>query len=305
MASYFFGRLVQGVITVIVIVSALFFVVRLTGDPAAMLISPNSTQEELVAFRKRLGLDSSLGVQYASFVRRAFQLDFGASFRQGRPALGAVFERFPATLQLAIAAGVLSVGLGVPLGVLAAIRRGSLIDSVVTVVTLLGQAIPVFWLGLMLILAFSVRLHWLPAAGMGSVWHLILPAVTLGSYSMARITKVTRSAVVDCLTEDYIRTARAKGLKQVVVISKHVMKNAAVPVVTIAALEVGAFLGGSIITETVFSWPGLGRLLVQAVEYRDFPVILAGVFVFCLMIIIINIVVDVPYAALDPRVSYG
>lgn len=282
-----------------------FFVIQLTGDPAIILISPNATPEEIADFRSKMGLDQPLVVQYAAFLQHAVKGDLGQSFRQHQPALEVVLERVPATLELASFAFLVSIVVGIPLGVIGAWRHNSLWDRLSMVFALFGQSVPVFWLGLMLLLVFGVQLGVLPVSGRGSWAHLVLPAVTLGLYSVARITRVTRNSLLETLHQDYTRTARAKGVTDRRIVLRHCLRNAAIPMLTLAALEMGVFLGGSIITETIFSWPGMGRLMIQAIQYRDFPVVIAGVFVFSVMIVALNILVDVAYAMLDPRITYG
>lgn len=298
-------RIGHGALVVLAITTVVFFAVQATGDPASYLISPNTTAAELAELRSRLGLDGSLLEQYGRFIQNALVGDFGTSFRQRRAAMSVVLERVPATLELAFAAALVSIFVGIPFGVIAAVKRNSVIDRALSTFALLGQAIPVFWLGLMLILVFAVQLNLLPAAGRGTLAHLVLPAIALGGYSMARITRVARSSVIEAFGQDYVRTARAKGVAPHVVVVKHTLRNAAIPILTIAALEIGTFLGGSIITETIFSWPGLGRLLIQSIQFRDFPVVIAGVFLFSVIIVVINILVDVAYVILDPRITYG
>ncbi len=304
MAGYLAVRFVHGILVVLAITTVVFFALQLTGDPAAYLISPNTTAEELAALRAKLGLDGSVIEQYFRFARSALAGDFGDSFRQGEPAVRLVLQRLPATLELAAAAAVVTILIGIPVGMLAAVSRGTIIDRALSTFSLLGQAVPVFWLGLILILVFAVEFRVLPAAGRGTFSHLILPAVALGGYAMARVTRVTRSSLIEALQQDYVRTARAKGVGFAKIVRNHALRNASIPILTVAAIELGTFLGGSIITETIFSWPGLGRLLIQSIQYRDFPTVLAGVFFFSLVIITINIVVDILYTVLDPRITY-
>lgn len=304
MAGYLALRAVHGALVVLAITTIVFFALQLTGDPAAFLISPNTTAEELAALRTKLGLDGSVFEQYFRFARSALTGDFGVSFRQGEPAVKLVLQRLPATLELAAAAAVITILIGIPLGMLAAVAHRTWLDRLLSTLSLLGQAIPVFWLGLILILVFAVQFHLLPAAGRGTLAHLVLPAVALGGYAMARVTRVTRSSLIEALNQDYVRTARAKGVSFSRIVNKHALRNASIPVLTVAAIELGTFLGGSIITETIFSWPGLGRLMIQSIQYRDFPTVLAGVFFFSVVIILINILVDVFYTFLDPRITY-
>jgi peptide/nickel transport system permease protein len=253
-------------------------------------------------FRQRLGFNDPLAVQYARFLGGAVRGDFGESLRYRRDALGLVLERLPATLLLAGTAMVLTLSVAVPLGVLAAVRRDSLFDHASTIATVLGQATPGFWLGLMLIYVFAVQLRWLPTGGMGGVAHLVMPAVVLAAFYAARVARLTRSAVLDALNEDYVLTARAKGLAETRVIGKHALRNSAIPIVTLAGLEAGQLLGGAVVTETIFAWPGLGRLTVQALLNRDFPVVMAAVSFTSIVYTLMNLLVDLAYGWLDPRV---
>jgi peptide/nickel transport system permease protein len=241
-------------------------------------------------------------VQYARFMAGALHGDFGQSLRYRRDALGLVLERLPATLLLAASAIALTLVVAVPLGLLTAVRRDTLVDHVGTVVMVLGQATPGFWLGLMLIYLFAVYLRWLPTGGIGSPAHLVMPSVVLAAFFSARVARLTRSAVLDVLGEEYIKTARAKGLGEGRVIGKHTLRNSAIPIVTLAGLEAGQLLGGAVITETIFAWPGLGRLTVQALLNRDFPVVMAAVSFTSIVYTLMNLLVDLAYGWLDPRV---
>jgi len=275
-----------------------------TPPPAAFLVDPTATQAEIEHTRRLLGLDRALGVQYADFLFAIGRGDFGQSIQTRRPALHVVMEHFwPATAVLAAAALVLSTVAAVPLGVLSATHRGGWVDHVSRLASLLLQSMPAFWLGIMLILFFAVELGGLlPAYGSGSLRHLILPAVTLAAAPLAQNVRLIRSGMLEVLGEDYVRTARAKGLAERGVIYRHALRNAALPVLTVTGLSLGFMLSGAIIIETVFSWPGLGRLIVQAVPGRDFPVIQAGVFVFAVIFVAVNLGVDILYTVLDPRV---
>jgi peptide/nickel transport system permease protein len=241
-------------------------------------------------------------VQYARFIAGAVRGDFGESLRYRRDALGLVLERLPATLLLAGSALALTFVVAVPLGVLSAVRRDGLFDHVATLATVLGQAVPGFWLGLVLIYVFAVQLRWLPTGGMGTASQLIMPSVVLAAFYAARVARLTRSAVLEVLNEEYILTARAKGLAESRVIGKHTLRNSAIPIVTLAGLEAGQLLGGAVITETIFAWPGLGRLTVQALLNRDFPVVLAAVSFTSIIYTLMNLLVDLLYGWLDPRV---
>lgn len=280
-----------------------FFLVRLGGDPTALFLPPETSPEEIARFRHQFGFDRPLPVQYLEFAGRALQGDFGQSMRYQQPAMQLVLERLPATLQLAGAALLLSCVLGIPLGILAAVRRDSVFDRGGMVISLMGQSLPTFWLGLMLVLVFSEKLHWLPASGRGSWAHLVLPAVALAGYSTAIITRLLRSSMLEVLQADYIRTARGKGLAESAVILRHALRNAAVPTLTVIALQVGALLGGAVITEEVFAYPGMGRLAIQAIATRDFAIVQAFVLFMALVIVAINLAVDMAYVLIDPRLK--
>ena len=304
MRSFLLRRLLHALVVVWGVVTFVFFLVRLTGDPAAFLVDPTATQAEIEHTRHLLGLDRSLGAQYVDFLMAIGRGDFGQSMQTRRPALGIVLEHlWPATAMLAAAAIVLSTVVAIPLGVLSATHRGGWVDHASRLASLFLQSMPAFWLGIMLILLFAVELGGLlPAYGSGSLRHLILPAVTLAAAPLAQNVRLIRSGMLEVLGEDYVRTARAKGLAERGVIYRHALRNAALPVLTVTGLSLGFMLSGAIIIETVFSWPGLGRLIVQAVPARDFPVIQAGVFVFAVTFVAVNLVVDLLYTVLDPRV---
>jgi peptide/nickel transport system permease protein len=302
MRAFIVSRLAQTVLVVFLSLSAVFFLVRLAGDPVLLFMPMDIQAKDVNEFRQRLGFNDPLGVQYARFVAGAMRGDFGESLRYRRDAMGLVLERLPATLALASCAVVLSLGVAVPLGVLCAVKRNRVVDHLGTLAAVLGQAIPGFWLGLVLISVFAVQLRWLPTGGMGGLAHLVMPSIVLAAFFTARVTRLTRSSVLEILGEDYVLTARAKGLAEARVIAKHALRNSAIPIVTLAGLEIGQLLGGAVITETIFAWPGLGRLTVQALLNRDFPVVLAAVFVISATYTLINLAVDLTYGWLDPRV---
>ncbi|HEX6211151.1 MAG TPA: ABC transporter permease [Methylomirabilota bacterium] len=303
MRAFLLRRLVHAVFVVWGVVTVVFFLVRLTGDPAALLVDASATQEEVAHARRALGLDRPLYVQYAEFLRAAPLGDFGLSLRERRPAMRMVLEHFwPATAQLAFAALVLAVVLPIPLGVLAATHRNGVLDHASRLGSLFLQSMPSFWLGLMLILLFAVALGGLlPAFGSGTLSHLILPALTLAAAPLAQNVRLIRAGMLEVLQHDYVRTARAKGLAERGVIYRHAFRNAAGPFLTVSGLSLGFMLSGTIVIETVFSWPGMGRLIVQAVPGRDFPVIQAAVFLFALVFVAVNLLVDVLQGLLDPR----
>ncbi len=322
MTRYLARRFWQSLLVLFGISLIVFILLHLTGDPAVLLMPPDATQEDIENFRKIMGFDDPLflrwppwkymhppwrflaDTQYGRFLKGAVLGDFGLSFRHQQPALGLVLERMPATLELTLAAMGLAVCVAVPVGILSAVRRNSIVDHAGMVMALLGQSMPVYWLGIMLILLFAVRLNLLPAFGTGSLRHLILPAVTLGAFSMARIARLTRSGMLEVLGQEYVRTARAKGMSEVRVILKHALKNAAIPVITIIGLDLGTLLGGAVITETIFAWPGVGRLAVQAIANRDYPIVQAAVFTLASIFVLINFLVDILYTYVDPRVAY-
>lgn len=304
MRSYLLRRLWQSLLVLFGVSVVVFFILHLTGDPAALLLPPDATAEDIAKFRTAMGFDDPWVVQYARFLKGAVRGDFGESLRHGEPAMGLVLERLPATFELAGAGLLIALTLAIPAGIVSAVRRNTSVDYVSTVVALLGQAMPTFWLGIMLILIFSVRLNWLPSSGRGSLEHLILPAITLGLFTTARITRLTRSGMLEVLGQDYIRTARAKGVAEPPVVWKHALKNASIPIVTIVGIELGTLLGGSVITETIFAWPGVGRLSVQAIFNRDYPVVQSAVFLLASTFVIVNLLVDVIYTYLDPRIRY-
>jgi peptide/nickel transport system permease protein len=302
--SYLLRRLWQSLLVIFGVSVVVFLILHLTGDPAALMLPPDATAEDIAKFRHDMGFDDPVAVQYVRFLKGAVRGDFGQSIRHGEPAMGLVVERLPATFELAGAGLVIALALAIPAGIVSAVRRNTSVDYISTVVALLGQAMPTFWLGIMLILVFSVRLNWLPSSGRGDVEHLILPAITLGLFTTARITRLTRSGMLEVLGQDYIRTARAKGMGEPPVVWKHALKNAAIPIVTIVGIELGTLLGGSVITETIFAWPGVGRLSVQAIFNRDYPVVQSAVFLLASTFVIVNFLVDVVYTYLDPRIRF-
>jgi peptide/nickel transport system permease protein len=304
MRAFLLRRALHAVFVIWGVVTAVFFLVRLTGDPTPFLVDQSATQQEIGDARHRLGLDRPLGVQYLDFVLAALRGDFGASIREKRPAMSMVLEHlWPATVELAAAALVLSTLFAIPLGVVSATHRNGALDHASRLASLFLQSMPSFWLGLMLILIFAVELGGLlPAYGAGTMRHLILPAVTLAAAPLAQNVRLIRSGMLEVLQQDYVRTARAKGLAERFVIYRHALRNAAIPVITVTGLSLGFMLSGAVIIETVFSWPGMGRLIVQAVPGRDFPVIQAGVFVFALIFVALNLLVDLLYTVVDPRV---
>ena len=303
MLTYILSRLLQSVLVILGVLLLVFFIVNLTGDPVRIMLPPEANQEDVERLRVQMGLDRPLPEQFVRFLGGAMHGDFGESLRyRGQPALRQVTQRFPATLQLAGATLFWSLPAALLLGTIAAVRRNSALDNVAIVSALLGQSLPSFWLGLMLILTFAVQLGLLPSSGYGEPRHVILPAFTLGAFFMARNTRLIRSGMIEVLEQDYIRTARAKGVRERLVVVRHAIKNMAIPVVTIIGLDIGQLLGGAVVTETVFAWPGIGRLAIDSILNRDFPVLEADVFFIALAFVGINLVIDVGYTWLDPRV---
>lgn len=304
MHRYIARRLLHSLLVVFLALTAVFFMVRLAGDPVMLFLPTDVRSYDIEEFRERLGFNDPLHVQYLRFLSQALRGDFGDSLRHKAPALPLVVERIPATAELAVAAIALIILVAIPAGVTAAVRRNSLFDQLGLLVTVLGQSVPGFWLGLMLIYLLSVQLQLLPTGGRGSLAHLIMPAITLAAYGAARIARLTRSAVLEVLGQDYIRTARAKGLSERVIIYRHALKNAAIPIITLLGLEMSQLLGGAVVTETIFSWPGVGRFIVQALLNRDFPVVMVGVFLTSVIYTTMNLIVDTSYAWLNPRIRY-
>jgi ABC-type dipeptide/oligopeptide/nickel transport system permease component len=305
MSAYLIRRLGQSLIVLLGISVVVFVILHLTGDPTLLMLPPDVSAEEVARFRKAMGFDDPLAVQYWRFLRGALRGDFGNSLRHDEPALALVWQRMPATLELTVVAMAIALVLAIPAGIVSAVFRNSALDYVSTVVALVGQAMPTFWLGIMLILVFSVALGLLPSSGRGTWANLVLPAVTLGLFTTARIMRLTRSGMLEVLGQDYVRTARAKGVGERRVVWKHALRNAGIPVLTIVGLELGTLLGGAVITETVFAWPGVGRLSVQAIYNRDYPLVQAAVFVLASIFVLVNLVVDVLYTYLDPRIRVG
>ncbi len=305
MSRYVAKRLQQAVLVILGVSVVVFFIMHITGDPASLMLPLDASPEDVAAFRSAMGFDDPLYIQYFRFLRNAVRGDFGLSLRHNQPALRLVLERMPATFQLTAAAMFIAIVIAIPAGVVSATRRYSAADYIGTVAGLWGQSMPVFWLGIMLILLFAVKLPILPASGRGGLSHLVLPAITLGMYSTATIMRLLRSGMVEVLKQDYIKTARAKGLAGKVVIYKHALKNALIPVATVVGLQFGALLGGAVITESIFAWPGVGRLAVQAINGRDIPLVQAVVFIMALTIVTINLMTDIAYTYLDPRIRYN
>ncbi|MEZ0347653.1 MAG: ABC transporter permease [Thermus sp.] len=335
MWSYIVRRLL-GLVPVLFGITLLVFLFLqlIPGDPAQAILGERGTPEQLAALREKLGLNRPLYVQYLTFVRNVLTGDLGTSAVSTIPVAEELKRRWPATFELALAATLVAVVLGIPVGILAAVRKNSLLDTLSMSLSLVGVSMPVFWLGLLLVYLFAVNLHWLPTGGrlstdlavdfrpitgfllldgllalkpgvfLDALKHLVLPALTLGTIPLAILTRITRSAMLEVLSQDYVRTARAKGLAERQVILKHALKNALLPVVTIIGLQFGTLLGGAILTETIFSWPGIGSYIYEGILNRDYPVVQAGVLVVATAFVLVNLLVDLSYALLDPRIQY-
>jgi len=306
MTRYIIRRLLV-LIPILLGASMLIFVVMrlVPGDPARQALGPEATGEQVEILRKSWRLDQPLPIQYAAWLGRALTGDLGRSTVSRVPVTQELATRFPATLQLTAASMAVAIVLGLTLGIVAAVKHNSLIDRTSMVAAMIGVCTPSFWLGLMLLLLFAVKLKWLPSSGTGGPSHLVLPALTLGAGASAIIARVTRSSMIEVFAEDYVRTARAKGLNELVVVVRHALKNALIPIVTILGLEFGGLLAGSVVTETVFAYPGIGQLLINSINNRDFPIIQGALLLFAVQFVIINLVVDLLYARIDPRISYA
>ena len=302
--NYFLKRVLEIIPVLLIITFIVFTLVFIAGDPVALLLPEDATAEDIAALQAALGLDDPFYVQYGRYVVNMLQGDFGTSFRYGEDAMLLVLERLPATIELAIASILVAIMIAIPLGIWSATKKNSSIDLLATGVAVLGKAMPNFWLGIMLILVFSVTFSVFPVSGRGSFSHLILPAITLGTGIAAEMTRLIRSSMLETLGQDYIRTAKSKGLRTGIVVYKHAFRNTLVPVVTIIALQTSTLIGGTLITETVFAWPGIGQLLIQAVNNRDMAIVQACVMVIAFFVIMMNLIADLLYQLLDPRIRY-
>jgi ABC-type dipeptide/oligopeptide/nickel transport system permease component len=304
MLPYLLKRLWHTVFVVVGISVISFFFIHLSGDPVMLMLPADASHAEIEALRERLGFNDPLPEQYLRFAWRAVRGDFGDSLYYKVPAMELILERLPASLELALAAMAVALLVAVPVGIVSAVRRGSLVDMASMLGALFGLSMPHFWLGIMMILLFSVHLGWLPTSGRGTLAQLVMPALALGLSLTAMFARLTRSVMLEVLSLDYIRTARSKGLREPVVIGKHALKNALIPIVTVAGMQFGFLLGGTVIIETVFAWPGVGRLVVQAIFNRDYPLVQSIVLVLAVIFVAVNFVVDMLYMVLDPQISY-
>ena len=302
MRAYIAGRLATAVLVIVGVSVVSFFLTFLTGDPAEIMLPPGATAVQIEKFRAEWGFADPLPVQYWRFLKRAVHGDFGVSLRHGQSSLPLIVARLPATLQLTVTAMLLAILLAVPLGVLAATHRGGPIDLLAMSVALVGQSVPNFWLAIMMILLFAVSWGLLPTSGRGGVAHVVMPAAAIAINLMALLTRLVRSTMIEMLSEDYVRTARAKGLRELFVTSRHALPNALIPLVTVVGLQFGYILGGAVVIETIFTWPGVGLFTIQAILNRDYPVVQAAVFILATAVVLINLAVDLLYVWLDPRI---
>jgi len=279
-----------------------FALVHFSGDPVLLMVSPDAPPDVVATMRQALGFDRPLYEQFARYLGNAAHGDLGMSLRMNRPVISLILERLPATLQLTLAALVIAVLVAIPAGIVSAVKRGTVVDRLAMAGAVAGQAVPIFWLALLLIALFGVRLRWLPVYGSGSLAHYVLPAVSLSTIIMGRLARLVRSCMLEVLGQDYVRTARAKGLGESRVLAVHALRNASIPIVTLLGLQFAQLLGGAVVTETIFAWPGIGRLVVEAIFNRDFPVVQGVVLVVSLIFVAVNVLVDLFYAVLDPRI---
>ena len=302
---YFLKRLLRSLLVLLAVSVTVFVLVRMIpGDPVRLMLSIEATEEDVERFRREIGYDKPIYHQYFIYLNNILKGDLGTSLRARRPVMEMILEKMPATIELASAATIISVLIAVPLGTIAAYKRGTVFDHLFMFLTMIGQSMPIFWLGILLIILFSVQLGWLPTSGRGSFSQLILPSLTLSTFFMALIARMTRSSVLEVLGQPYILTAVAKGLKEHVILFVHTIRNAMIPVVTVLGLQVGTLLGGSVITETIFAWPGVGRLAVSAIYNRDYPLIQGTILVSAAIFVIVNLIVDLSYLILDPKIKY-
>lgn len=304
--AFVIRRSIQTVLLLWGVTIVAFFLIHLTpGDPATLMLGEQAGPEAIEELRQQMGLNEPIPVQYVRYMGDVIQGDFGRSIRAHRPVLPYIMERFPATLQLTAGSLVVALGISLPIGIFAAVKRGTPLDNFAMFFALIGQATPGFWLGLMAIALFAVNLGWLPASGSGdgfSIQHLILPSFTLATFLIGLLVRLTRSSMLDVLSQDYIRTARAKGIRESNVLTRHALRNAMIPLITVIGIQIGTLLGGAVVTESVFAWPGVGSLVVQAISQRDYPVVQAIVLLLAGIFVIINYLVDITYHFIDPRI---
>lgn len=304
MRGYILRQLIRLVVVVFGVSIVTFSLVHLSGDPAVLMLPQEATQQEIAEFRHKMGFDRPILVQYGQFLRGALAGDFGVSLKHQRPTLDVVNERLPATVELSTAALAVSVGIALPAGIVAAVRRRTAFDGLLTALSMLGQSMPVFWTGILLIMLFSVTLGWLPVSGWGTFAQMVLPAATLGVWTAPVLVRLVRSSMLEVLSQDYVRTARAKGLSEKVVVYKHALRNAGIPIITMLGIQFGRLLGGAVVTESVFAIPGVGRLTVQGIFSHDFPLVQGTVIYLSTVIVLLNFAVDVLYAYINPQIRF-
>lgn len=303
MGKYIAKRCLNAVLVLFLVATAVFCIMRIVGDPATLMLDANATVEEYEALKRNLGLDQPMIVQYGKFIKEMCTLDLGSSYRYKRPVIEMIGEALPYTLELVGLAMLIAIPLAMLVGIIAAVKRGSWLDNVLTAVTISGRSMPNFWLGLLLMLVFAVKLHWLPPSGSGSFKYMIMPAITLSMGLATSTVRLTRSSMLSVIRQDYMTTAKAKGVSSAQLFVKHGLRNSLVSVITMIALQIGSLLGGSIVVETVFSYPGLGRVLVTAILVYDYPVVQASIVIMAALFVSINLIVDLLYCVIDPRIS--
>ena len=313
MGKYIIRRIFDLLPTIFVVAVIVFIVTRMIpGDPASVMLGPQASVEDIEALREKLGLNEPLFTQFFQYIGNLLQGNLGVSYTYNEPIMSLIMERFPNTVILAISALIIAVIIGIPAGIISAAKQNSLLDYSVMLVSLIGVSMPIFWLGVMLVLYFSVNLGWFPATGMGTleegfipyIKHLILPSITLATIPMATFARITRSSMLEVISHDYIKTARSKGISEFLVICKHAFKNALTPILTVLGMQISMMLGGAVLTETIFSWPGMGRLIVDAIDKRDFVVVQGTVLFIAVIFVIVNLLVDILYKVVNPRVNY-
>jgi peptide/nickel transport system permease protein len=312
LGGFLYRRIIQLIPTLLIVAVIVFFITRmLPGDPAAVMLGPQASAEDIAEYSEKLGLNEPLYQQFFDYLVNLVSFDFGNSLSYNRPILDLIMERFPNTIILAVSALFIAIIVGVPAGIIAARKQNTIIDYSVTTLSLIGVSMPIFWLGVMLVLYFSVNLQWFPATGMGSFengfWdflsHLILPSLALATIPTAQFARITRSSMLETISQDYIKTARSKGLTEFKVINKHAFKNALIPLLTVIGLQFSGLLGGAVLTETIFSWPGMGLLIVDAIEKRDFIVVQSTVLFVAVIYVVINLIIDILYKVVNPKVN--
>lgn len=314
MGKYILRRIINMIPTLLIVAIIVFLITRMIpGDPAAVMLGPQASVQKIEALTEQLGLNEPLYVQFFDYISNLLKGNLGDSLAYNQPVIDLIKDRFPNTVVLAISALLIAIMIGVPAGMIAATRQNSLLDYAVTTVSLIGVSMPVFWLGVMLVLFFSVNLGWFPATGMGSmedgigkyVSHLILPSITLATIPMAQFARITRSSMLEVISQDYVKTARSKGLAEFFVIGKHAFKNALTPLLTVLGLQVSSLLGGAVLTETIFSWPGMGLLIMNAIDKRDFVVVQGTVLFIALIFVVVNLLIDILYKVVNPKINYS